>query len=177
MKTARILCAVTMLVAAVHFVIAIATVGLHQGAGSDVFFAGYFSNPWQAVINVDLMAGLTLAACWLLWREPDRGAGIAWAIVLLYWGNLVLAAYLFRELGRSNGSWAYVALGRNAPGFVATPRVPASAAQRGLFIAAALALAGLTFMLCVRADWAPFAVMGYVWGFGGFIPALLCRAR
>lgn len=177
MKTARFICAAMMFVAALHFVVAIATVGLHQGAGSDVFFTGYFGNPWQAVINVDLMAGLTLAACWLVWREPDRGAGIAWAIVLLYWGNLVLAAYLFRELGRSKGDWAYVALGRHAPGFAAVPRAAAPAAQRLAALAAALAVVALTLWLCVRAEWAPFPVMGYVWGLGGFIPALLCLAR
>jgi hypothetical protein len=157
MKTAKILCG--------------------NGAGMDVFFHGYFADPWQAVINFDLMAGLMLAACWVWWREADRGAALTWILVLLYWGNLILAIYLYRALSRSNGQWAVVTMGRHAPGFVAPQRASPPLLLRGLLYLAALALAVVIVYASRAAGFALFPTTGYLWGLGCFIPVLLRAAR
>lgn len=177
MKNAQALCVALIILTSIHFAIAIVDVGLHRGAGLDVFLAGYLADPWQAVINADLMAGLFLAAAWIAWRERDPLRALSWVLVLLWWGNLILAMYAYRALDRSGGSWARFFLGTRAADALPESAVAMTATKRGVWYAAAAAVGTLTLVLCWRAEFALIPSIGYLGGIACFIPGLLVAAR
>lgn len=77
---------------------------LGHGAGLDVFLAGRAS-PWQAFINQDLVSGLLLSLTWLVYREEGGRVidTIAWVCMVLWWGNIVIAAYVLVALREAEG--------------------------------------------------------------------------
>lgn len=98
---------IAMLVIAVMTVLAAQILirdSLGHGAGLDVFLAGTAS-PWQAFINQDLVSGLLLAVTWLIYREqPGRVVDtIAWVWMVMWWGNIVVAAYVLVAFRQSSG--------------------------------------------------------------------------
>lgn len=151
-KPAALLVIAAMLAFAAHIVI---NGSLDQGLGMDRFLAG-MADPWTLFIGFDLMAGLFLAAVWIVWRQ--RGARaldtVAWVLCLTWWGNIVTAAYLLIAAAQSGGDPARFFMGERAgplrrvwqPGWpvrlillLAAGLVAAFAASR----IAALGLAGL----------------------------------
>lgn len=166
MKLARLLCAVVIAVALLHFVLALRATGTALGLGMDTFLLGYFGNPWQAVIDIDLMLGLLMICAWMGWRESDRAVGLSWIFVLLWWGNLILAIYLYWQIGRSGGSWARVFLGDHTRGEKAPPSPAWPLAARGLLWLAAIGLAAFATIGCLQVQFAPVPTIGYVAGVG-----------
>lgn len=77
---------------------------IDHGAGLDAFLAGS-RQPWPAFIGQDLVMGLCLALAWLIWRQ--RGARVldtvAWTWMILWWGNIVVAAYVLVALKQAGG--------------------------------------------------------------------------
>lgn len=59
--------------------------------------------PWGIVSLVDLYAGFSLFACWVVYREPSRVAAIVWVLLIMVLGNLMTAAYVFWALRTSGG--------------------------------------------------------------------------
>lgn len=177
MKFAKFICLLVIVITTVHFLNAFARVGIDEGAGLDVFLAGYLSDPWQAVIDSDLMVGLLLAACWIGWRQGDGATAFAWIAALCWWGNLVVAIYALRELNRSGGSWTRFFLGIHAADALpSTPRQPWPLAVRGLLWLAAVALVGWIIAGSRAVDFAPLPVIGYLGGLGSLLPALIVPA-
>ncbi len=88
---------------------------LDQGLGMDRFLAG-LADPWTMFIGFDLMAGLLLAAGWIGWRQHGERLldTIAWIGCLIWWGNIVVAAYLLIALAQSGGDPARFFMGARA---------------------------------------------------------------
>lgn len=88
---------------------------LDEGLGMDRFIAG-LADPWTTFIGFDLMAGLLLAAVWIVWRQ--KGARpldtLAWVLCLTWWGNIVTAAYLLLAAAQSGGDPARFFMGERA---------------------------------------------------------------
>src|SRR6202040_2613236 len=104
MKAAKVVCLIVIAVMTVHMYCAFSTMGVT--AGSAVFYTGYTHNAWQAFINSDLMMGLVLMSCWLIYREHTRSAGISLVLILLDGGNVVAAAYIYYRLHDAKGDWS-----------------------------------------------------------------------
>lgn len=166
MKTAKALCLIAIVVALIHFVLALRATGPSAGLGLDAFLLGYLSNPWQAVIGIDLMLGLMLASAWIYWREADRAVGLTWIIVMLWWGNLILAIYLYRQLSRRDASWASVFLGQHADSATPDDALVLAAPLRILLMLAAIALAVFAAWGCVSVQFALVPCVGYLSGVG-----------
>jgi hypothetical protein len=165
MRIAKSLCVLVMVVALLHFVQALHATGTALGLGMDTFLAGYFGNPWQAVIDIDLMLGLLMVCVWMFWRESDRAVGLTWIFVLLWWGNLILAIYLCWQMQRSGGDWARVFIGDRVPGGRATPpALPAT--LRALLVIAAIGLSAFATWGCWQVQFALVPTIGYVSGIG-----------
>ena len=177
MKTARLLCLFVILLTTWHFVLAIGGSGLHHGAGMDTFQAGYAADPWQAVINIDLMAGLLMACAWILWREDNRAIAIAWVITILWWGNLVVAAYLLRQIQLGGGHWETVLLGRNAdPALRPGPRRAFGTPAKTLLLVSSAIVAGYMVWCCRSVGYSGVPALGYCWGLGSLSLALFVAA-
>jgi hypothetical protein len=141
----------------------------------DTFLAGS-SNPWQLFINCDLVAGLLLMVAWIVFRE--RGSKplqtIAWVWMALWWGNVVVAAYVLRATRESSGDWALFFMGRNAPGAILQPPIaakPLAVRMLLLLVAAGTTIYVLAAMRGVA--FAPLPTFGYVAGFAPIVLTLL----
>jgi hypothetical protein len=146
--------------------------GMSHGVGMDTFLAGV-SDPWQSFINCDLVAGLLLMAVWIGFRERRgrRIQTIAWIWMAMWWGNVVVAAYVLRAANESGGDWSIFFMGRNAPGVVIDQ--PAAENPLSLRVLFALAAVGVTtFVLGGLRDTgiSGLAAFGYL---AGFIPVVL----
>lgn len=78
--------------------------GFGHGMGLDTFNGG-MADPWQAFINLDLVAGLLLPVGWIIWRELGSPVlqTVAWILLILWWGNIAVALYLLIAISRSKG--------------------------------------------------------------------------
>jgi len=173
MTTARLLCAAVVLITGVHFATAIGSTGIHQGLGTDVFFAGYQANPWQAGINADLLSGLALFAGWILLRERSLVQALIWIALVFYWGNFTAALYVLKQLGDSGGRWDLVLLGHHAAVATAPVYRPWPAVLKSVLVLLAAALLAYALHAASQADFAFAPTMGYLGGIAGFAPALL----
>jgi hypothetical protein len=136
---------------------------LGHGAGLDAFLAGTTS-PWQAFINQDLVSGLLLAVAWLIYREqPGRVIDtIAWVWMVMWWGNIVVAAYVLLALRQSSGDPQRFFMGARAGGLTqAWPR-PNMIVRAILLVLAAGSLYYLAMLLGAAAG--PVAVAGALLG-------------
>ena len=68
MTTVKVLAWIVILVIAAHLAHVALNSGFDHGAGFDMFLAGV-GNPWQMMINTDLVAGLLLTIAWMVYRE------------------------------------------------------------------------------------------------------------
>ena len=70
---------------------ALAELGL---AAAPVTFVQDLAHPWRAQFYADLEAHLLLFALWIVWREPSRGRGLAFALATMLLGALFTLPYL-----------------------------------------------------------------------------------
>lgn len=178
-KAAKFVLIVAMAVMAFHFWLAIANEGVGHGAGMDVFMAGYRASAWQAVINADLIVGLLIVVCWIYWRERGAASALSWIGIILWWGNIAVAAYAWCQLLHTGGNWRQFFLGVRARS--ASTQGNATRVRnrwlRGLLCLAALLVTGFIVFKCWSAHFAFLPTIGYVWGLGCFVPPLLLGAR
>jgi hypothetical protein len=89
--------------------------GMGHGVGLDTFLAGA-NNPWQVFINQDLVSGLMLSVGWLIYRQHGCRTldTVAWVWMALWWGNIVVAAYIIVAVAQSRGDPAGFFLGRRS---------------------------------------------------------------
>lgn len=149
--------------------------GMDHGVGMDTFLAG-MGDPWQVFINTDLVVGLWFPAAWILLRE--RGGRtietVAWIWLLLWWGNIVLAAYVLRAVRQANGDWSLFFLGRSTTGAAIDRSATASRSPyRYAWFAAAAAAAVYIAISLSRVGFAGLPAFGYIAGFTPIVLALV----
>lgn len=143
--------------------------GMDHGAGFDTFARGSAADPWQRLIDHDLMSGLLLMIGWVVLREKGNPIvnKIAWISMILWWGNIVVAAYVLWALHASNGNWNIFFLGRRAgPGASFKP----GPLLRVMALAAAAATAWYLAWGLNAVHFAAIPALGYT---GGFVPVIL----
>ena len=149
---------------------------LDQGLGMDRFIAG-LADPWQTFIGFDLMGGLLLATSWIVWRE--RGARwldtVAWALCILWWGNVVVAIYMIIALLQSGGDPARFFMGARA-GQLRPVWTALGLAFRCMALVAGLAIAGFTVAKVQQLGLASLSGQAYLPGFGPVILAMILLA-
>ncbi|WP_313806873.1 hypothetical protein [Sphingobium sp.] len=148
--------------------------GMDHGVGFDVFLAGA-GDPWQLFINNDLVTGLWFMCGWIVLRE--RGGRVmdvvAWVWMVLWWGNIIVAAYVLRAAWQSGGDWSCFFMGRHAG--PSRQAVPSFLVRTGSGLAAiAVALWLARSIAAVR--WAGIPTTGYLLGFLPIILTLLLLA-
>ena len=141
---------------------------MDHGVGFDVFNAGA-GNPWQLFINNDLVTGLLFMSGWILFREKggriiDR---ICWVWMVMWWGNIVVAAYVLRAAWQAQGDWLRFFLGTRA-GALRARKIPGGA--RILSVALAVIVAGWTVWTIAATGYAAIPTIGCVLG---FVPVVL----
>jgi hypothetical protein len=141
-----------------------------HGVGMDTFNAG-MADPWRAFIGQDLVSGLFFTVSWLVFRE--RGGRmidtIAWAWMALWWGNIVIAAYILVAVSQSRGDPALFFLGRRAGALHHVWRAPSLVLRGGCALGAVLVAAYLVHGLAA-VFFAGIAAFGYT---AGFLPVIL----
>lgn len=148
--------------------------GMDHGVGFDTFLAGT-GNPWQLFINNDLVTGLWFMCGWIILRE--RGGRmidlVAWLWMVLWWGNIIVGAYVVRAAWQSGGDWSRFFMGRQA-GMLREAAV--SPAVRIVSALAALAVALWLARSVSTAGGEGIAIAGYLLGFLPIILSLLLLA-
>ena len=174
MKSVKIIAAFVMLIMTLNAVHVAVAGGMNHGVGLDTFLAGN-ADPWQAFINSDLVAGLILSLAWVIYRE--RGGRVidtvAWVWLALWWGNIVVAAYVFHAANQSNGDWPAFFMGRRVRNNIASAAAPVVPAVRALCGAAGIGV--LIYLVAALSQPAlpAVAVAGYL---AGFVPIILAGA-
>ncbi|HUD94478.1 hypothetical protein [Sphingobium sp.] len=174
MKGARILAWVVIAIMGVNMANVAINSGMDHGVGFDTFLAGS-GDPWQLFINNDLVTGLFFMVGWLIFRESGgrMAETVAWVWMVMWWGNIVVAAYVLLALWQSQGDWARFFLGRRA---ARLPSLRLVGAVRGASALAALAVTIWTGTGIVAVGFAPIATFGLVMGFAPVILSLLLVA-
>lgn len=154
--------------------------GFGHGAGLDTFNAGA-ANPWQFLINMDLMSGLALMVAWIIWRDWGGSVlqTVAWVLIVLWWGNIMVAIYALRLLATSGGDATTFFLGRRAGGPEAPKGKPlGSPLQIAALIGAVASVAVMVHGLAA-VGFAGVPAIGYVGAFGtlGFGLAVFAFSR
>jgi hypothetical protein len=146
---------------------------MSHGVGFDVFFAA--RDPWQMFINNDLVTGLLFMCGWIILREKGGRTidTIAWVLMVLWWGNVIVAAYVLRASWQSGGDWTRFFLGRHAGPL---PRVVFAMPLRVVSGAAAAVVAVWTVRSVINVGVAPVPTVGYVLGFMPVVLSLLLVA-
>lgn len=168
MKGIRILAWIVIAIMGANMANVLLNSGFDHGAGFDTFLAGA-SDPWQLFINNDLVTGLLFMVGWIILRERGRRGldTLAWCWMVMWWGNIVVAAYVLRAVGQAQGDWHRFFIGRPA-GVV--PAGGPSSTMRLLCGLAALAVLTWTGRGILATGGAPISILGYLLG---FIPVVL----
>ena len=124
----RLLLAGGWLAIAAVTVWALVSLGLRAAAES---FVGDLAHPWRAQFYLDLELHLLVFAAWIVWREPSRARGAAFALLTMVLGALFTLPYLIVAAARSGGDIRALLTGQDRKPAV---RAPPSAAQ-GAFAA------------------------------------------
>ncbi|MGK2908241.1 MAG: hypothetical protein ACSLE1_00310 [Sphingobium sp.] len=171
MRSARILAWVVIAIMGANLANVLLNSGVDHGVGFDTFLAGA-SNPWQLFINNDLVTGLLFMVGWIILRERGgRGLDIvAWVWMVLWWGNIIVAAYVLRAIGQAQGDWSRFFLGQQV-GVIDGP--PLSRQARLLCGLAALAVLAWAVTRIAATGGALIPVIGYILG---FVPIILSFA-
>ncbi|WP_298400763.1 hypothetical protein [Sphingobium sp.] len=174
MKGARIIAWVVIAIMGVNMVNVAINSGMDHGVGFDTFLGGS-GDPWQLFINNDLVTGLLFMVGWLIFREQggrlvDR---IAWVWMIMWWGNIVVAAYVLLALWQAGGDDRGFFLGRRV---TQLPALRISAAARVASGILALLVTFWTLVGIVKVGFAPIATFGFVMGFAPVILSLLLVA-
>ncbi len=162
MTGVRILAWVVIAIMAANMANVAINSGFDHGAGFDTFLAGA-ADPWQLFINNDLVTGLLFMVGWIILRERGgRGLDtLAWCWMVMWWGNIVVAAYVLRAVGQADGDWRRFFIGRLA-GVV--PAAPLTSMMRLLCGVAALGVLAWTARGLLATGGAPIAILGYLLG-------------
>lgn len=174
MRGVTILAWVVIAIMGVNMANVVLNSGMNHGVGFDTFLAGA-SDPWQLFINNDLVAGLLFMVGWIIVREQG-GRGIdtvAWVWMTMWWGNIVVAAYVLRAAGQARGDWTRFFMGRRAG--VAAGK-PLSLSVRILCGLAALTTLAWTLASIVTTGFAPIPTFGYTLGFAPIVLSFLLLA-
>lgn len=141
--------------------------GMDHGVGFDVFLAGA-GNPWQLFINNDLVTGLLFMCGWMIFREKGGRAidVICWVWMVMWWGNIIVAAYVLRAVWQSAGDWHRFFLGQRAGSLRPVTFAPQ---MRVLFGLMAVAVALWTALTIQGTGFAPVATFGLVLGFAPIV--------
>ncbi|MEO0030466.1 MAG: hypothetical protein RIS94_224 [Pseudomonadota bacterium] len=148
--------------------------GMDHGVGFDVFLAGSGS-PWQLFINNDLVTGLLFMCGWVLLRERGgrRMETAAWIWMILWWGNIVVGAYVVRAAWQAQGDWPRFFMGRHAGHLREIAITPAARVIAGLgALGVAMWLAGAL----IGTQGAAIPAIGYALGFAPVVLSLLVLA-
>lgn len=148
---------------------------LDQGLGMDRFLAG-LADPWRAFIGFDLMAGLLLMSGWIVWREQGGRAAdtAAWILCILWWGNIIVAAYILVALRQSAGDPARFLMGRR--GGQLRPAWTPPGAVRVVALVAALGTAAFAASRIAQLGLTTLAGQAYVPGFAPIVLGLCLLA-
>ena len=101
-------------------------------------FAGDLDHPWRAQFYLDLELHLLLFAAWIVWREPSRARGAAFALLTMVLGALFTLPYLLVAAARSGGDVRALLTGRGAEPPVRAPPAAAQDAFAATFTGPAL---------------------------------------
>ncbi len=108
MKFARVLSLAGLLAMSAVIIYAFA-VGDFSGEGSRLL-----SMPWGIVSMVDLYTGFILFSVWIVYRESSKVSAVVWVILMMVLGFWAGSLYVFWNLKRSHGDWAYFWTGKKA---------------------------------------------------------------
>lgn len=174
MKGARIIAWVVIAIMGVNMANVAINSGMDHGVGFDTFLAGS-GDPWQLFINNDLVTGLFFMVGWLIFRErggrlSDR---IAWVWMIMWWGNIVVAAYVLLALWQAGGDDRRFFMGRREALLPALRIDDVVRLASGIM---ALLVAFLTLGGIVKVGFTPIATFGFVMGFAPVILSLLLIA-
>lgn len=148
--------------------------GMDHGVGFDVFLAGSGS-PWQLFINNDLVTGLLFTCGWIIFREKGSRTidTVAWVWMVLWWGNIIIGAYVIRAACQARGDWSLFFLGRRAgalaPVAIGTP-------LRILAVLGAIATTLWTAHMVISVGFAGIPTTGLVLGFAPVVLTFLLLA-
>jgi hypothetical protein len=173
MSLVRILCWIVVIVIGANLVNVAMHSGLGHGAGLDTFLGGV-ADPWQLMINTDLIAGLLLMIGWMIYRERRAPLvqRIAWAWTAAWWGNIVIAVYVLRLARRPGQDLSNLLVG-GRPEHVPHLAVPARLAA----LAAALLLLAYLIRELMTPGLALIGVAGYLAGLAPLILSLALMAK
>jgi len=171
MAAIRIVAWVVILLMAINVMNVALHSGFDHGVGFDTFLAGQ-GDPWRMLIGHDLVYGLLFAVSWMIFREKGGRAidTVAWVWMVMWWGNIVVAAYVLRAVARSDGDWRLLLLGRRA-GLGSAPRI-APMLRLGC-AAGSVAVAAWLAIASPRTGFAGISTFGYL---AGFLPIILSLA-
>jgi hypothetical protein len=174
MKGARIIAWVVIAIMGVNMANVAINSGMDHGVGFDTFLAGS-GDPWQLFINNDLVTGLFFMVGWLIFRErggrlADR---IAWVWMIMWWGNIVVAAYVLLALWQACGDDRRFFMGRREG------RLPGLRIGGVVRVVSGVTAALVALWTCaeiVKVGFAPIAIFGLVMGFAPVILSFLLIA-
>jgi hypothetical protein len=145
--------------------------GMNHGVGLDVFLTGS-KEPWQNFIDDDLVTGLLFTCSWIIFRE--RGGRpfdtVIWIWLVVWWGNIVVAAYVLFAVRQSGGDWSRFFMGRHAPGRTVEPAVLLSLPLRLAAAAGGIASAAYLLASLAAIGFSGIAAFGYI---AGFLPVVI----
>ena len=86
--------------------------GLTQG---DFGAAGtfFFNDPWGIVSLVDVYVGFVFFSAWVVYREKNFSAAIAWVIAIMILGNFPAGVYAFLAMQKSGENWQKFWMGKH----------------------------------------------------------------
>ena len=71
--------------------------------------------PWGLVSLIEIYVGLTLFACWVVWREASRVKAATWLVAAALGGNIVSCVYVLIALRGAHGDAEAFWMGARAP--------------------------------------------------------------
>ncbi len=89
--------------------------GFTQG---DFDAAGQFfmNDPWGIVSLVDVYVGFVFFSVWVIYREKNLIAALAWVVAIMILGNFPAGVYAFLALQNSGNDWKQFWMGKHAAG-------------------------------------------------------------
>ena len=175
MKGLKVICWIVILMMIYYGSRILMEDSLGHGAGFDVFLAGAAS-PWQAFINQDLTSGLLIVLLWIIYRQKGERAidTFAWAWMLMWWGNIVTAAYVLIAMRQSEGDPARLFAGNRAGRLIPVWPRPALAVQAVFILLAVAILAYMTVLIQQARD--TVSIVGAIAGLAPLALSLILLA-
>ncbi len=146
-----------------------------HGAGFDIFLSGSGS-PWQLFINQDLVAGLWLAVAWIIYRQGGMRVidTAAWVWMVIWWGNIVVAAYVLVAMRQAGGESHRFFAGARAGPLAPVWPTPSVVVRVLLLAGAAATIAFLSSVLARTGD--TVTIIGSLLGYAPIALSLILLA-